>query len=393
MKKFLVLTSLICALLFSGCNMCAGATAMNVYSPWGRSNVLEISTYAVQAERPTDEELDGFNIGYFITGSGEYTSKITSELDENNRQVLVIENTFRFTGQYFPADSPDSAVTPVTDTFGDGTNGWEADGTFHDSYTARTVIDGLSENTMNSRSSTKTASVTLPKRNSDGNWYLARADYVQTIDYGDTQATARVTNTDLSAQLTEEEISAMYCGSNQAFEMTYSYGADDLVYDNESFAAALRAYSVNAAFGSGSVTPTSFKVLNPRVNALVDMRFTVSTNEDYTQSQFHADTRASVDGDGTLIYDAEKITNVVGAEIYEVSLSLQSGSSGQPKVYRILKTQSTEEKQSAFADWEVQYTTDSGAGSPIFISPVLFIEDDMNMNYRLTQYVNATPKS
>lgn len=369
MKKFLALTSLLCALFLSGCNMCAGATAMSVYSPWGRTDVLEISTYAVSAEKPTEDELGGFNIGYFIVGTGNYVTKTTTQKGEDDKQLLVIENTFSFTGKYYAVTDPDNAIKPVT-----ATEFWNEDGTFTDSYTARVVINGLSKNTMNAKESERTASVTFPKPDGDS-WYLARADYKQTISYGETQATAKVENTDLSATLTEKEIATLHCGSGTDFEKTYSYKNTDLVYDNESFAAVLRAYSVNAEFGKGNTTPTGFKVLNPRANALVEMSFS-ATETTYTQTPFQSDVHAA-DAQNPNFTSKE----VTDAEIFKVSLRLNSEASGQPKVFYILK------------DEKVKYQTDSGGyGEPVALNRVIFIEDDMHMDYRLTQYVNASPK-
>ena len=352
--------------------MCAGATAMSVYSPWGRSNVLEISTYAVSAEKPTEDEIGGFNIGYYIVGTGNYVSKITTEIGEDNKQLLVIENTFSFSGKYYAVTDKENAVKPVTPT-----DFWNADGTFTDSYTAKVVINGLPKNTMNAKESERTAKSTFPKRDGEsGEWYLARADYRQTITYGETQATAKVENTDLSEyNLDEKEIATLHCGTGSDLEKTYNYKNTDLVYDNESFAAVLRAYSVNAEFGKGNVTPTGFKVLNPRANELVEMSFS-ATETTYTQTPFQSDLRAT---DAENPNFTEKA--VTDAEIFKVSLSLRNQMSGQPRVFYVLK------------DEQVKYRTDSGGyGEPISVNRVIFIEDDMHMDYRLTQYINASPK-
>ena len=357
--------------------MCAGATAMSVYSPWGRSNVLEISTYAVSAEKPTEDEIGGFNIGYYIVGTGSYVSKITTEIGEDNKQLLVIENTFSFSGKYYAVTDKENAVKPVTPT-----DFWDADGTFRDNYTAKVVINGLPKNTMNAKLSERTAQVTFPKRDGEsGEWYLARADYKQTISYGETQATAKVENTDLSEyNLDEKEIATLHCGTGSDLEKTYNYKNTDLVYDNESFAAVLRAYSVNAEFGKGNVTPTGFKVLNPRANELVEMSFTATEETNYTQTRFESYLNATDVNVPTDPADKE-YKEVTDAEIFKVSLSLRNQASGQPKVFYVLK------------DEQVKYRTDlGGVGEPISVNRVIFIEDDMHMDYRLTQYINASPK-
>ena len=370
MKRLFSIFGICFALILTGCGGCGGSAQLNVYSPWGRNKVLEINEYDVSAERPADSELGGFNLGYFIVGSGKYVSKITKDKENDN---LVIENTFSFTGRYFLTSEPDAPVLPLSDSEAD----WSADGWFTDEYTSTVTLYAGLYNNMRAEHSTRTAKLTAPWRKSaDEPWFLRRAEYTQTIEYGTTEAKAKVDNVDLAAQgYREDEILTLHCGANDTFEWTYTYGENDLVYDSETFAAVLRAYSLNKEFTDANASPNSFKVINPRVRQIATMKFSAQEIK-HTQGAFSSALYAESETPDA--FDTKEVTD---AAVYKTSLGLQAGYSGQPTVYYILK------------DEEVRYhQTDGTPGDARAVNRVVKIEDDMKMVYTLTRYINASAK-
>lgn len=236
MKKIIAIV-LILALVLS-LSACSTSSTVTYTSVWGKSDVLETSTYKISIVESEEVFFEG---APSVTGEGTYVYTISG----GDSEGYTLETTLDFVGVLnFDGKTED----------------------FTQTITSKVLFAGITNNLAPTYSEKSYEGTTIVYDGETGIFSSADLDYVSKITYDDGTATVSITNANGGA-----------VSSGIATESEYSYSSN--VYDNE------QLFLVARSLNKSSALSTSFNIVNA-VTGLTPIALTVSTVDEDTDSSY-----------------------------------------------------------------------------------------------------------
>ncbi len=237
MKKIIaIILTLACVLSLSACTSTSTETYTSV---WGKSDVLETSTYKISIVESEETFFEG---APSVTGEGTYISTISG----GDSEGYVLETSLEFVGTM----NFDGKAENFTQTI-----------------TSKVLFGGITSNLAPTYSEKSYSGTTIVYDAETNSFSSADLDYVSKITYQDGEAIVSIKKADGSA-----------VSDSIATDSIVSYSS---AYDNE------QLFIVARALDKASATSSSFTMMNA-VTGLTPMALSVSAVDEDTDTSYTA---------------------------------------------------------------------------------------------------------